>query len=398
MSYDNSINSKTILLIVILIILLYIILYKSKEKRENIENNNIINLERNLAAQYNYDDVEFWSFETGGHSGSNWGKDKQITTISNLITNTVVLIQLDPLEFKIYTLNDNKLYIIKPKTNIILEKIISDTDLNSSKINIRDSSNNILKTIDRYPEIDGIKLKNDLINTNLFLESSENIDTSLLLPSKEFGSSQDVSMQPMRHRSPLEEIFIDDKLTVEPNLFNLHKKCLNDKANTIQKSLNELAIYTKEFQEKNKDATSVSFVLNENTRDKIRNVIKNFKNITESEFDCLYVNKDAPLNVCNIAQNIRESDSNQFINMLNQIILAEKFIILYHNEIIDFKTIVLPKIIHFITVCDKIKKEDKKNLLNLLKKIINIVNYVAYIIGGNNKLITQIDKSLKSIV
>jgi hypothetical protein len=162
----------------------------------------------------------------------------------------------------------------------------------------------------------------------------------------------------------MNDTIIDSKLTIEPRLFEMHKKCLNNKADLIQQSLNEFAIYTKDFQEKNKQATPVTFVLNENTRDKIKNIIKNFKTITETEFDCLYVNKDAPLNVCNQMDRFAYEKISE---ALNQLMLAEKFIILYHNEIMDLKTIVLPKIIHFITVCDKIKKEDKINLLNLLK-------------------------------
>jgi hypothetical protein len=395
MSCENSISGKTILLIIILIILIYIILYKIKEnkketKKENLENINLYNLERNLSAPYNYD-VESWSVDTGSWGGGNWGKDKQITIITNNITNTLTLFQLEPPIIDIYTLNDNKLSTIFSNNIIFFDKNISDNiDRTDSILNIKDNSNNILLSIDKYPKVDGIKLKNDLMNNKMFTIQTTDIDPNLFkTPDDPYqGSSQSQS------RSPLEEIFIDNKLTIEPRLFEMHKKCLNNKADLIQQSLNEFAIYTKDFQEKNKDATPVSFVLNENTRDKIKNIIKNFKTITETEFDCLYVNKDAPLNIC------KEIDGFSYGNIsevLNQLMLAEKFIILYHNEIMDLKTIVLPKIIHFITVCDKIKKEDKINLLNLLKKIINIVNYVAYIIGGNNKLIEQINSSLKSI-
>jgi hypothetical protein len=395
MSCENSISGKTILLIIILIILIYIILYKIKEnniktKKENLENINLYNLERNLSIAYNYD-VELWSVDTGSWSGSNWGKDKQITIITNNITNTLTLFQLEPPVIDIYTLNDNKLSTIFSNNIIFFDKNISDNNRTDSILNIKDNSNNILLSIDKYPKVDGIKLKNDLMNNKMFTIQTTDIDPNLFkIPVDQY---EEISLTPTS-RSPLEEIFIDNKLTIEPGLFEMHKKCLNNKADLIQQSLNQFAIYTKDFQEKNKEATPVSFVLNENTRDKIKNIIKNFKTITETEFDCLYVNKDAPLNIC------KEIDGFSYGNIsevLNQLMLAEKFIILYHNEIMDLKTIVLPKIIHFITVCDKIKKEDKINLLNLLKKFINIVNYVAYIIGGNNKLIEQINSSLKRI-
>jgi len=398
MSCDNSISGKTILLIIILIILIYIILYKIKENKketkkenlENIENINLYNLERNLSAPYNYD-VEKWYVSTRGWGGDNYGKDKQITIITNLDSNTLTLFRLEPPTIYIYTLNDNKLNTIFSNNIIFFDKNIIDDNIKDSILNIKDNTNNILLSIDKYPQVDGIKLKNDLMNSNMFTIQTTDIDPNLFkTPVDPYQGTSGTS----QYRSPFESIFTDSKLTIEPGLFEMHKKCLNNKADLIQQSLNEFAIYTKDFQEKNKDATPVTFVLNENTRDKIKNIIKNFKTITETEFDCLYVNKDAPLNVCNQMDRFAYEKISE---ALNQLMLAEKFIILYHNEIMDLKTIVLPKIIHFITVCDKIKKEDKINLLNLLKKFINIVNYVAYIIGGNNKLIEQINSSLKRI-
>lgn len=393
MSCDNSISSKTILLIIILVILIYIILYKIKEnKKENLENNNLTNLQNNLIKQYNYN-VESWvKYDDNSRSGSGWGKDTNITIISNHATNTLTLFKLKPLQIDIYILNENKVYYINPLDIIKIEKNILDNDLYDSKINIRDQTDNILLTIDKYPQLDGIKLKNDLINSNLFTVGNQDIDPYLLQASSE--ASSQISFQ---KKSPFEIIFIDDKATIEPNLFNAHKKCLNNKADSIQTSLTEFATYTKDFVKKNGDMTPDKFILNENTRDKIRNIIKKLKNITESEFDCLYVNEDAPFKVCDSMRKLDEYQSNNIIETLNQLMMAEKFIILYHNEIIDLKRIVIPKLIHFITICNKIKKEDKQNLLILLKKNINIVNYIAYIIGGNNNLIKQINSSLKSI-
>lgn len=403
MSCDNSLSGKTILLIVILIILIYIILYKIKQnkketKKENLENINLNNLERNLSASYNYG-VESWSVDTGSRGGGNWGKDKQVTIITNYITNTLTLFQLEPPVIYIYTLNDNKLNVIYSNNIIFFDKNISDNNKQDSILNIKDNSNNILLSIDKYPSVDGIKLKNDLMNNKMFTMQTRDIEPKLLktpvdLVQTPVDLDQGTSTPPSR--SPLESIFTDSQLTIQPGLFEMHKKCLNKKADLIQQSLNEFAIYTKDFQEKNKEDTPLTFILNVNTRNKIKNIIKRFKTITKTEFECLYVNKDAPLNVC------KEMDKfdfvyKQILGTLNQLMVAEKFIILYYNEIIDLKTIVLPKIIQFITVCDKIKKEDKINLLNLLKTIISIINYIAYIIGGNNNLIKQINSSLKSI-
>jgi hypothetical protein len=399
MNCDNSVSGKTILLIIILIILIYIILYKIKEnnkktKKENLENINLNNLENYFRAVYNYG-VEFGSVNKGEFVGDNFGKNKLTTIITNYDTNTLTLIQLyedfNPL-FVVYTLNDNKSNTIwSPDTKQFVEKIISDNNIENSILNIKDNSNNILLSIDKYPIVDGIKLKNDLMNNKMFTIQTDDIDPNLFkIPVDQY---EEISLTPTSH-SPLESIFTDSQLTIEPGLFEMHKKCLNNKADLIQQSLNEFAIYKKDFEYKNKEYTPLTFILNENTRDKIKNIIKNLKTISESEFECLYVKKDAPLNVC---KEMDQFDNQIILGTLNQIMFAEKFIILYHNEIIDLKTIVLPKIIHFITVCDKIKKEDKINLLNLLKKIINIINYIAYIIGGNNNLITQIDSSLKSI-
>ncbi len=390
MSCNNSINYKTILLTLILIVLIYIILYKAKESRkENLENLNdaLRNLETNVSKLYNYD-VESWSIQSTGKSAGGLGQNKNIIIISNYNTNTFTLFDTQQKLINIYVLEQNTVYTILSKNNNIIFDKVLENDMYSSTMYIKDINNNILLTIKRYPEIDGIKLKNDLTNSNLFLINSDNISTNLLSPPVKASAVY-------VHKSPFEEIFIDNKLTIEPKLFEIHKKCLNNKADTIQTSLTEFALYTKDFQEKNGDMTPDKFILNENTRDKIRNIIKNFKNITDKEFDCLYVNKDVPeINICKVMDRFSYEKISE---ILNKLILAEKFIILYHNEIIDIKTIVLPKLIHFVTICDKIKKEDKINILNLFKKIINIVNYVAYIIGGNNNLIEQINSSLKSI-
>lgn len=72
--------------------------------------------------------------------------------------------------------------------------------------------------------------------------------------------------------------------------------------------------------------TPDKFILNENTRDKIRNIIKNFKNITDKEFDCLYINKDGPFKICDLIQNISENEqtrlSNNITETLNKIMMA----------------------------------------------------------------------------
>lgn len=226
--------------------------------------------------------------------------------------------------------------------------------------------------------------------------------------------------QPTPQPTPQSTIYemeppINNQAEIRQDILQNYNKCTNNKADKIQQIIIDLLKLVNTYEDEDRKKNTITnsdgsqsyqsttspyqLLLKQDIHDKLKDIVNILKTVSNDEFNCLYVKDNSPYNVCKEMKKL--TINNEFEEELNDalenIMYFEQLVKLYHKEIMDLKTIIIPKMINFIVSCGNMTSGDKKNILKLMKKILTIINYIAYVVGGNNNLIIQIDSALKSI-
>jgi len=138
------------------------------------------------------------------------------------------------------------------------------------------------------------------------------------------------------------------------------------------------------------------FFLNYNNYNIIKTQIDLFKTFTDDQIVCI-LESDNP-NLCDkLNRELSDDDNGGFNELFKFVKTSHQIMSLYQNQLLDIKTIVLPRILNVINKCNTITKNNKLKALNGLRNLLYTVEYISSILGNNWDLIKNIDNSIKNL-
>lgn len=124
--------------------------------------------------------------------------------------------------------------------------------------------------------------------------------------------------------------------------------------------------------------------------DKFKSKIDLLKTFTDEQIICILEKNDP--NFCN-----KLNDELNNNNQLQALQTLTDTIALYKPQLIDLKTIILPRVLTIINKCNNLTKENKLKALNGFKNLLNTLDTLYNIIGNNRDLIRTIENIERSI-
>lgn len=169
-------------------------------------------------------------------------------------------------------------------------------------------------------------------------------------------------------------------------------KCISQEVNQyVRENLNKLYVPR---DTKNMIDGINGFLLNYNNYNIIKSQIDLFKTFTDDQIVCI-LESNSP----NFCDNLDKGLSNdEHLNQLiNGVKTSHEVMSLYQNQLLDIKTIVLPRVLTIINKCKNLTKDNKLKILNGLRNLLYTAEYLSSILGNNWDLIKNIDNTIKTL-